>query len=179
MKTITLQTAVLLAIKEFTDQGKEFSAYNITTNIRSKVDKEYRVSDAPIGNDIYDGADYTVIDRNAVKAIITELFENGLIDARKEYRTNNKIPINAYIAYIPNNTPNNQLVIVSGSANTGKSIQIKVANYLANCNEPVTLKQIQSALKIKGVRCEDIAKVIPYAKIVQDSPYFSKITVKA
>lgn len=176
MKTLTLQTAIMLEISNLLFAGAPFSAHNVTQNIRVKVDDEYELSDVEKDEEFDDDNDewveFTVIEHNQVKVIVHELHENGFIDAIKRYNPK------GYIEYVPTAIP----VSSNGTSNTVPIANVspyydKINDYLLN-NGPATIKQIQSALKIKGLLCEDIAKTLPNSRIVGSNAYISNIVVK-
>jgi stalled ribosome alternative rescue factor ArfA len=160
MKTITLQTAVQLTIRALLEIGITFSAYQVTQIVRASVDKDYHLSDVSVtafkfDDDLDDEVEHTVIEHNTIKALVTELYENELFKANIEYKNDGK---NAYKAYapIPNNiglpTPTSTSVPIPS---TTPDWYDKVLPYLER-KGGATAKEIQSALKIKGVTCEDI-----------------------
>ena len=175
MKTITLQTAVMLEIANLLFAGAPFSAYNVTQNIRVKVDDEYDLSDVEKDGDLDDDdewVEFTPIEHDQVKALVRELYENGFIDATKKYNSK------GYIEYVPNTA----IVITNNTITNSSPTNVspyydKINDYLTS-HGPATIKQIQSALKVKGLLCEDIAKVLPQSSIVQSDPYISNIVVR-
>lgn len=174
MKIIALQTATMLEISNLLFAGAPFSAYDVTQNIRVKVDDEYDLFDVEKDGDLDDDGEwveFTVIEHNKVKAIVHELHENGFIDATKKYNPK------GYIEYIPTAIP----VSSNAASNTVPIANVspyydKINQYLVN-NGPATIKQIQSALKIKGLLCEDIAKTLPNSRIVGSNAYVSHTVV--
>ncbi len=171
MKTITLQTAVTLAINSLLDVGVVFSALDVTKTIRSLVDTEYNISDVD-DRDMTD-TPYTVISHKDVRSIVVELFENDLIDATKGYYKNGVV---AFITYTPNVvkplTP-----VAPAQPDSVDRLVAEIDAYLA-ANGSRTIKQIQSRMKISGLLCEDIAKVLKLDRAVIGNNYsLSKIVV--
>ena len=169
MKTITLQTAVALAIQELLALGG-FSAYEATTLIRQRVDNDYLISDCDV-----DENDITQIYHAKVRAIISELYDNGLFKADRSYDSNG---INRFMIYKPVGVPNTaatpqQSVVTVPPSSYGSDIVRKVFAYLSN-NGSGTIRQIHSSLKTKGITYEDIAKILGVTKC--DVP-LSKVVV--
>lgn len=174
MKNITLQTAVALAINAYLAAGIPFSAYDVTLSVRDNVDYEYTVKDAGLDWDD-DGDAYSVIDHDEVKALVVELFENGLFKASKSYGSSGGIN---FIVYNPLVVDASQAPApVTAVADDNDPILDKIKSYLSNKGS-ATLKQVQSALKIKGVKCEDIAKLLNLSNATQLNDSISKVVVK-
>lgn len=170
MKTITFQTAVMLAVNELLALGP-FSAYEATTLIRARVDNDYEISDA----DPHGYAHGTDVPHSRVRDIITELFDNGIFNATKSYGNSRG---NTYTIYNPivATTP---VCIPVTTTSTPNPLATSIRTYLNNKgNTPSTIKQIQSALKLKGVTCDDIFNLIPKGNIVRMDSSISKIQVK-
>ncbi len=162
MKTITLQTAIQLTIEALLTMGGSFSAYQVTKGIRASVDKDYHISDVDttvrFDDDLDEEIEYSEIPHDRVKELVQELFENGLFQADVGYVNDG---INAYKVFCPV-TPTPQV-----PGNTVQQILNNVANLPAQDwtdkilpyierKGGASAKQIQSALKIKGITCKQI-----------------------
>jgi hypothetical protein len=174
MKTITLQTAVMLTINELLKLGS-FSAFEVTSIIRLRVDNEYGLFTDIDGvyidfndDDITDP--HTAIEHKAVKQIVAELYENGLFQATKSY---GKHDGKSFIIYTPVDTV--QTTTTTYTPPTNPYID-RIDNYLRN-HGTATIKQIQSALKINGLTCEEIAKALPLHRAVAVNSAISKTMV--
>lgn len=169
MKTITFQTAVMLAVTELLALGP-FSAYEATTLIRARVDNDYDISDA---DQFMSGT--TDVPHARVRDLIVELFDNGIFNATKSYGNsggNTYTIYNPVVATTPVSVPVTPAPYRSPLADS-------IRTYLNNKgNTPSTIKQIQSALKLKGVTCDDIFNLIPKGNIVQMDSSISKVQVK-
>lgn len=181
MKTITLQTAVALAIRDLLPLGP-FSAFDVTQLIRVQVDKDYELSDVfDFGIlDDEDGTEFTEVSHEDVKAIVVEMFDNGLIDATRGYGTKNG---NSFVQYTPNAAgikvaTGPILTPAVGAQPSTDPLLGKIQSYLTNKGS-ATIKQIQSALKINGITCEDIAKILQLSSAAQLNDSISKVVVRA
>lgn len=158
MKTITLQTAIQLTIEALLTMGGSFSAYQVTQGIRASVDKDYLISDvettARYDDDLDEENEYSEIPHTRVKELVQELFDNGLFKADVGYADDGK---NTYKVYSPVNSPvaSNTAPVSTPSTSNTPDWYDKVLPYLER-KGGATAKEIQSALKIKGVTCEDI-----------------------
>lgn len=173
MKTITLQTAVMLALETFSAMRGAFSAYEITQYIRQKVDSDYVLSDGDYVDEYDEDEDedviYTDISHEKVRKLVTELYDNGLFAATKTIGKNPTTQA-SFILYTP---VDRTVATVSKPANpTTPDYITKVDAYLATKGS-ATVKQIQSALKLKGVTCDDILKAISDYSGVSSTLYTS------
>lgn len=178
MKTITLQTAVALAVKDLLALGP-FSAYDVTQLIRVQVDKDYILSDVEDIDWDDDDEEFTPVSHDDVKVIVVELFDNGLIDATRGYGSKAG---NSFVEYTPNVAPvvtSLQTPNVAQTSTIVDPLLLKIQSYLGNKGS-ATIKQIQSALKIKGVTCEQIAKLLQMSSYTQSvlADSVSKVLVK-
>jgi hypothetical protein len=177
--TVTLQTAVLLTIKEFADAGNKFSAHDITRSIRDKCN--VGKLEIPEVEDL-SGADsfrYNV-QHNEVRDLFNEMRDNGVFDADYtikrnfngmffEYTASSTAPIST--AY-PQPTVQTQPTVPVAPMATAFSavdaeIKRRVTQYLQNCktrNFRPNLKQVQSAIKrgskSTGISSEDLLDLI-------------------
>lgn len=173
-----LQTAVIKAINEFAFAKKSFSAYNVTKLIREKVNAgEWEIWD--------DAAqDYTkFIGHDAVRSFVHDLYNEGTlknfgithredngtfktyifgadgdayVDDADEIVSDEVVdsaPVVAPVELDPVDAPT---AVCSNLDSTTKS---KIEKYLDNASNLgliVSMKQIQSAIKVNGVTCQDI-----------------------
>lgn len=171
MKTLTLQTAIMLEISNLLFAGAPFSAHNVTQNIRVKVDDEYELSDVEKDEEFDEWVYFTVIEHNQVKVIVHELHENGFIDATNRYNPKGYIEYVPTAIPVPSNVASNTVPIANVSPYYNK-----IKSYIDN-RGMVTIKQIQSALKIRGLTCEDIANALNIDLSKNPHPGISKIPV--
>lgn len=179
VKSITLQTAVALAVRDLLPLGP-FSAFDVTQLIRVQVDKDYELSDVfdfGIADD-EDGTEFTEVHHDDVKAIVVELFDNGLIDATRGYGTKNG---NSFVQYTPT-VDGTQIATgliltpaVGAQPSTSPYLD-KIQAYLKE-KKSATAKQIQSALKVQGLYCEDILRILGLDPAKEDAP--SKVLLRA
>lgn len=165
MKTVTLQTAVTLAIKELELLKVPFSAHTVTKGVRLAVDDEYTLSDADDYEDYEtptgDYETFTVVDHSRVKAIVVELFENGLFEATKSYTS---LGDKSFTVYTPvTNTVVDNTITPPSTAPVPTPYKYAVVPDWTDKILPyverkggASAKQIQSALKIKGITCKQI-----------------------
>jgi len=181
IQSVTLQTAVLLQVKEFANANQSFSIHDITREIRSKVNNgileipEVEVSGASFRFDI---------PHVKVKNLFEELWRNGVFDP--DFSLTRQFS-GMYFQYFPTlvsttpvtSTPTLSVSqpalppkiatpITSNAPTTDKtSITFRIKNYLVNCktkNFRPTLKQVQSAIKrgneSTGWSCDAIKDII-------------------
>lgn len=158
MKSITLQTAVMLAVNELLALGG-FSAYEVTKLIRLKVDHEYYLSDVDERdvnfNDPSAGSSFTVVEHEAVRDLVVELYQEGLFKANKGYNTNGT---SQWVIYTPIDAVVPAADPIPNIVNLDPLLD-KINAYLSD-KKSATIKQIQSALKVKGVTCADILDAV-------------------
>jgi hypothetical protein len=175
MKAITLQTAVILAVNELLACGS-FSAYEVTVVIRNRVDNDYTISDITEKSDSF--VAYTIVPHGRVRDIVVELFDNDLFQATKSYGNIGGVSYTIYNA-VDSATPVAQPTTQVAPQVTPVSVDpifAKIEAYLA-ANGAATIKKIQSALKINGLLCEDIAKLIPTDRAINLNVPISKVVV--
>jgi hypothetical protein len=160
MKLMKLQTAVMLTVKELLALGG-FSAYEATTVIRNRVDKEYELSDC----DKFCGV--TMVNHADVREIIADLYENEIFAAKKTFSTNGFGESFTVFKPIP----------VSAPSAVVRDLEDSHCRKIVRCifrNGKRTMRQIQSSLKVKGLTCERIAK---FLDLKDKNKYSSKIVV--
>jgi len=164
--SVTLQTAVLLVIKEFADVGNKFSAHDITRSIRDKCNNGQM--EIPEVEDLSGADSFRFnVDHVKVRNIFNEMRDNGVFDAdytiqRKfngmffEYTAqsvNQPVPCcggtpppTSILPVVPLASPTPAAAFVVADA----EIRRRVTQYLDNCksrNFRPSLKQVQSAIK--------------------------------
>ena len=192
MKTYnTLMEAVVAAINELKSAGT-LSAYQVTTLIRQKCNQdEWEVSDCvsrPNNANIK-----FWINHDDVRRAINELYANNELDAlgftgRNFNGTYLEYSFDTAQSLVPttpttpsaNPTMNVPTAVLSNPTVASKVNEYLTRNLLANSN--VTLKQVQSAIKVNGVTCEqlyDIVEVLGYTLTsgALDVDYFSQYTI--
>jgi len=173
---VTLQTAVLLQVKEFANNNQSFSVHDITREVRQKVNNglleipEVEVSGASFRFDI---------PHAKVKALFDELWRAGTF--APDFALNRQftgvyfqytpVPVvqTTNVPFVPAPTPVLSVaqpqVTPPASVSTGV-VEDRIQKYLANCssrNFQPTLKQVQSAIKrdvSTGWSCEKIQDYI-------------------
>jgi len=162
--TVTLQTAVLLTIKEFADDGNKFSAHDITRSIRDKCNGGKL--EIPEVEDL-SGADsfrYNV-QHNKVRDLFNEMRDNGVFDADYtihrnfngmffEYTASSTAPSQPPVPSYGGTPPPTSILpvvpLATVFAQVDAEIKRRVTQYLQNCktrNFRPSLKQVQSAIK--------------------------------
>lgn len=164
--SVTLQTAVLMQVKEFASNNQSFSVHDITRTIRHKTAQgELEIPEVEVS-----GASFRFdIPHAKVKALFDELWRTGVFDpdftlSRQfngmyfEY-TPSPVGGSAYagisVTPTPAPAPAPAPVATTPSVPTASGplpsdIAARVATYLTNCrnrNFRPTLKQVQSAIK--------------------------------
>lgn len=197
--SVTLQTAVLMQVKEFANNNQQFSVFDITRTLREKTSQ----GDLEIPEVEVSGASFRFdIPHAKVKGLFDELWRTGVFDPDFTLSRNFN---GVYFEYIPsavnqssyagvsvNPTPTPAPVAtpVAPSTPTGAlpvDIQSRVATYLVNCrnrNFRPNLKQVQSAIKrgdaSTGYSCdvlkEYITKSLGYV-IIDDPEALSRAQV--
>lgn len=177
-KSITLQAAIILAVTEFANQGKEFSTHDITNNIRGKVNTG--VLEIPEVESL-SGIDAHRFDvkHAQVKSTFRNLYDNGTFDA--DYSTNRTFnglfftykfqptQITSNVPVAPLSTPvtvtaTSPLSLFGSGVNRYIS---RIQNYIVNCSSrkmSPSIKQVQSAIKrgnkSTGVSSQELIKII-------------------
>jgi hypothetical protein len=180
--SVTLQTAVLMQVKEFSQNSTQFSVHDITRGIRDKTSAgEMEIPEVEVT-----GASFRFdIPHTKVKSLFEELWRTGVFDP--DFTLNRQFN-GMYFQYTPqplNNlttgtvTTTSNVVVPSVTQTTPPSVQVvtgtpasqkvvlaRVEEYLSNCsarNFRPTLKQVQSAIKrdtSTGWSCDDLRVLI-------------------
>lgn len=181
--SVTLQTAVLMQVKEFAQNSQPFSVHDITRSIRNKTaNGELEVPEVEVS-----GASFRFdIPHAKVKALFDELWRTGVFDPDFTLSRNfngmyfeyTPSPVNGNVSYAsvtptaPTQTPAPAPVVTATvtapapATSNGVDVQSRIATYLQNCknrNFRPTLKQVQSAIKrdrSTGWSCEKIQDYI-------------------
>lgn len=184
VQSVTLQTAVLMQVKEFANNNQQFSVHDITRTLRNKTAQ----GDLEIPEVEVSGASFRFnIEHAKVKALFDELWKTGVFDP--DFTLSRQFN-GTFWEYTPSAvnggyagvsvTPAPQPTVlppgplptapVTATAPTGAlpvDIQSRVAVYLLNCknrNFRPTLKQVQSAIKrgdaSTGYSCETLKSYI-------------------
>lgn len=201
LQTVTLQTAVLMQVKEFANSNKAFSVHDITREVRQKVNQgvleipEVEVAGASFRFDI---------PHAKVKALFDELWRTGVFDP--DFALNRNFN-GMYFEYTPSpvaaaptapapsftvSQPPVSAPVATPSVRpalgvTRAEATKRIEQYLNNCEtrqfQP-TLKQVQSAIKrgdaSTGWSCEDIRGIIESDMgytVVDDPNYISAAQV--
>lgn len=186
LQSVTLQTAVLLQVKEFAAATRQFSVHDITREIRNKVNSgsleipEVEVAGGTIRFDI---------PHVKVKALFDELWQSGVFSP--EFSLNRHFN-GVYYEYTPNPTsatvtspaPATSFSVaqtpivaaptipaptaVANGQSVSKAVVVeRIKQYLTNCagrSFRPSLKQVQSAIKrgdaSTGWSCDDLSNII-------------------
>lgn len=190
--SVTLQTAVLMQVKEFAENNTTFSVHDVTRNIRTKVYSgnlevpETEVAGASFRHDI---------PHTKVKAIFDELWRTGVFDPILTLSRNFN---GTYFEYTPQLVSTNPTPVVATPAVTytalastpaisytapaDNDIKSRIVTYLTNCkkkNFRPSLKHVQSAIKrdvTTGWTCEQIKDYIVNTltvQVIDDPDYVS------
>jgi len=192
--SVTLQTAVLMQVKEFAQNSQPFSVHDVTRNLRMKTSQgEIEIPEVEV-----QGASFRFdIPHVKVKGIFDELWRTGVFDP---VLTLNRTFNGTYFEYTPSLvagaapsvtvtappvTPTQTVSTPSASPTSGpvsdSVVQSRIQTYLDNCqsrNFRPTLKQVQSAIKrdvSTGWSCEKIQDYIEGLgySVVADPDYVS------
>lgn len=176
--SITLQTAVLMQVKEFAQNNVVFSIHDITRNVRDKVSAgsleipEVEVSGASFRFDI---------PHVKVKSLFLDMFNTGVFDP---YFTLDRQFNDAggYWVYTPQNVSVNQTVpIVNNSSVYGATSNISMAPAavvapVKTANQKVRRPTIEDRIGVYLNNCKDIGKINPTLKQVQGAVKRSNIS---
>ena len=196
---VTLQTAVMMQVKDFASSNTPFSVHDITRTIRKKVyNNELEIPEVTVT-----GTSYRFdIPHAKVKELFNELWQNGIFDP--DFTLNRSFN-GTYFEYSPTSTvgstnvplpssviqPSTTLApskVITPTFNTGNSVtKNRIKNYLERCDKRgfnPTLKNVQSAIKrgnkSTGWTCEMISKLIddelPYI-IFQNSTVYQSLVL--
>ncbi len=182
VQSVTLQTAVLMQVKEFAQSNKQFSVHDITRTIRNKASQgELEIPEVEVS-----GASFRFdIPHAKVKALFDELWRTGVFDPeftldRKfngvyfEYTPSQQSYAGVSVSPTPTPAPQSTTAVpvptvAPAPAHVSKSTQDvgdRVKTYLTNCqsrNFRPSLKQVQSAIKrdrSTGWSCEALKTYI-------------------
>lgn len=180
--SVTLQTAVLMQVKEFATSNTSFSVHDITVALRQKTQNgELEIPEVEVNG----GSFRFNIEHSKVKALFDELWRNGVFDP--DFSLTRQFN-NMYFEYTPtlNSTVSPTVsapaapvsfastpVVAATSPATSNKIVSKgdvidrINLYLENCADrsfQPSLKQVQSAIKrgdvSTGWTCESIRDII-------------------
>jgi hypothetical protein len=185
-QSVTLQTAVLMQVREFANNNQQFSVHDITCELRTKTSRgEIDIPEVQVA-----GASFRYdIPHSKIKALFDELWRTGVFDpnftlTRKftgmfwEYTpslVNNVCapvvsqPITNQSYSAPTQAPITNIAptpAVSMGKPTVAQVTPRIEMYLDNCanrNFRPTIKQVQSAIKrdvSTGWTCEELKDVI-------------------
>lgn len=176
LQAVTLQTAVIMQVKEFANSNRQFSVHDITQAIRNKVNQG--VLEIPEVEVV--GTSWRFdIPHTKVKGLFDELWRTGVFDPDFSL---SRAFTGMYYEYTPSvvNSPAvaqptfsvSQPMVVPPStqsstvSNADVAVKFRIETYLSNCkskNFQPTLKQVQSAIKRErstGWSCEQIQSYV-------------------
>lgn len=179
MKNLKLITAILLEIRAFLNRNASFSAYDVTTSLRSRVNSgEFSITDV---DTLQSGA--ARIEHNEVKALIEEFYNEDLLPIQRSdnghYRIYSAIkvsssaPATQTVTTSPTTQDNEEFESDSSQCQDcscdSESLVIGYVNRKLSKGELPTLKSVQSCLKgvpitvvdIKNICCAKGFKVSP------------------
>lgn len=185
VQSVTLQTAVLMQVKEFAQNNTPFSVHDITTAIRNKTAQgELEVPEVEVS-----GASFRFdIPHVKVKALFDELWRTGVFDP--DFSLSRQFN-GMYFQYTPSSVngggavagisvapqapltagvptaPAPAAILTASNRPSRKEIMTRTGLYLSNCaarNFRPSLKQVQSAIKrgdaSTGWSCEELQDLI-------------------
>jgi len=183
-QSVTLQTAVLMQVKEFASNNSQFSVYDITTAIRWKTSQgELEIPEVEVTGESF----RFDIPHTKVKALFDELWRTGVFDpdftlSRKFNGTYLEYtPTPGYGAYVSPTSPQTTTASTTTAPRIWAEARVKalfskvsrvgvetrIKTYLENCSTRhfcPTIKQVQSAIKRSNVSngwtCGDIKEAI-------------------
>ena len=170
MKTLTFATAVLCAIRRFTSISFDFSAHDITKELRRQVNSgEIALSD--IDERDVDGSITQYIEHDVVRNLVRELYTENLIPdyGRKDngqYIVYTKLNITpsqtttVTLAAQPTPTPTPTPPQPAISQITKETMVIDYVKRKVAKGEHPTLKRIQSRMKRASLTCGEIESVL-------------------
>lgn len=198
-QSVTLQTAVLMQVKVFADNGQTFSVFDITKALRDKTSKgELEIPEVEVT-----GRGYRFdISHAKVKALFTELRDTGVFDP--DFGLNSHFN-GTYFEYSPYSVTGNATAAAPAPVTAGvapsapapifapaaplakvktaeSEVKDRVKLYLDNCTTRLyqpTLKQVQSAIKrgdvSTGWTCEELQTLVEGMgyKVATDDDYQS------
>ena len=171
-----LQTAVLCVIDGFSKVGKDFSAWDVTKFIRESVNTgKFQLVDGK-------GVSTNTIWHNEVREIVHELYNSGMmakfgvIDKEDNgtyqtfiFKKASNVPTTIQISLPPKPMAVDKISLpisesiwpsVRSAGQPTPKIDVntasKINRYISLCDDDPTIKQIQSAIKVKGITCQDI-----------------------
>lgn len=199
VKSVTLQTAVLMQVKEFAANSQQFSVHDITRTLRTKTAQgELEIPEVEVS-----GASFRFeIAHLKVKELFDEMYRTGTFDPDVTFTrsfngmyfdytptlvssVNQSSPVVAPVV-TPSVTPSVTTAPIVAPVTTPSDISARVALYLSNCrsrNFRPSLKQVQSAIKrgdaSTGYSCEELkatAQSLGYT-VVDDPASIAKAQV--
>ena len=203
VQSVTLQTAILMEVKEFSLTNTPFSVHDITQNIRRKtMDGTLEIPEVEV---VGASIRFNIPHAN-VKSIFDEMWRNGTFDpfltlsrnfTGKYFRyaptpvstqssqtstqpTQQSIPqVPCTFAPASTTVQNNTDNIVKADKNT---VTQRIKQYLEYCKSAYvtpTMKKIQSSIKCNGWTCRDISYIVSndLNKTVVRHGYISKSSV--
>jgi hypothetical protein len=167
LQTVTLQTAILIQVKELAGNNKTFSVHDITREVRSKVNAG--ILEIP-EVEVHGSSFRFDIPHAKVKSLFDELWRSGVFDPDFSLSRNFN---GTYFEYTPTPVAAQASVTIAQPAIVPPSASVpsaapattvtgRIDKYLSNCqarNFRPTLKQVQSAIKrdvSTGMTCEQI-----------------------
>lgn len=156
---ITLNQAISNVVSDFLAQGKSFSAHDVTTEIRNRVNNfTIDVIDAPPSTEGYPRH----ISHDTVRAALVA--DHSTLGLTRQWAGNHW-----EYAGVNQNSTVNAVPVTSTAATpaTNSRVDSRAINYVKSklaANNPVTLKQVQSTLKRDGhVTCAYLADLLKKA----------------
>lgn len=190
--SVTLQTAILMQVKEFSDNATTFSVHDITRSLRDKCNSGNL--EIPEAEDINGGQYRFSIDHTKVHSLFNEMRKNGVFNTEYtithnyngryfEYSASQNAPNPTSTSSTPSGVgnyaftpapvnviaPTTNVVTPVAAPTSDSDVKNRISVYLNNCktrNFRPTLKQVQSAIKrdtSTGWTCQEIKDYIVYS----------------
>ena len=161
--SLTLKDAVINTVKELKAKGS-ISIHDVTTEIRKAVNAgEFILPGLENPNPSEAGIKYWVKNED-VKAIIENLENDGTLATLGLTDVDYSGPYRVYKFSTTDSADDNGAVAIAPTSDsstdpTQSPLVQRIKAYLSR-GTPVTIKQIQSALKVNGVTCEDLVNIV-------------------
>lgn len=162
MKTLTLEEAVTEVVKDFVAGARDFSAHEVTTAIRNKVNsQDWEISSIPYGYVDATNTHSQMITHSDVRDIVKGVADD--LNLRADYNSGHRV-------FLGSNAAQNSAPVASTgipvpqrfTCTVKDEIKQKITRYVRNklnAQEAVSLRMIQSTIK-SGLKLPEIESVV-------------------